>query len=311
MPGDDVSFEELVARQISRGGMQPSTSKQVVKKPFLKKGSRGWWKDNSRARKKPYVLTSGGEEFVANAPAVERKQDLPPHHPRVPSSMPMSTHTSFDESVDLMQSYDWKAQQEANELEEFEYLEQAMLAQSQPVNHTLHTTSNSLGDENDLVQSTMEETPRIRTSFHENYEQDDIHTPLRTSYDTMPRLESNFFDEYEPGTLQGLVPAPDFLRGSSSPWEKELNASQDDSLQFDEWRKGILQDSDEKELEFSSVQIPNRPGSLQFGSLDMSELSIADSEPWEVESLPPQQPAQVSNATDTITTTIESSPSSL
>ncbi|EQC36884.1 hypothetical protein SDRG_05713 [Saprolegnia diclina VS20] len=228
MPGDSVSFEALVEKQWSATAPTPA-GRHVPKKPFLKKGARGWWKDNIPAKRKPYVLTSEGHELSAPAAAAPR--------PSAPSTAAAKsradTSMRSEPSMDLMQSYDWKMQQDADDLEEFEYLEQAMLAQSSPA----------------------------KDSFLDEYEDG------RLAPELLPRQD----DEYAPA------------------WEKALYGSEDnadDSLLFDEWRKGILK-NDEPELQFSSIHVPapeeNVDQALHYGSLNMSELSVADSEPWDVD----------------------------
>ncbi|OQR99386.1 centromere protein J [Achlya hypogyna] len=283
MPGDNVSFEALLEKQWPAQG-PPSGARKVKKKSFLKKGARGWWMENIPAKRKPYVLVSGDDAIprpptaaksVTPAPSVQRRMsnEFTPRPAATPKSTPAQTpqtplqskrsenavvvdaptrpekseHPSYlDAPADLMQSFDWKLQQDADDLEEFEYLEQAMLAQS--------------GD--------------------------------------------NFLDDYDGGMAHELLPPPE---AHPPAWEKALLASEDhdDSLQFERWRQGLLQDDDgleeknEPELRFSSVQVA-APDELRHGSLDLSELSIADSEPWDIEAsrneeaAPPAAPSATS-----------------
>ncbi|KDO17390.1 hypothetical protein SPRG_17097 [Saprolegnia parasitica CBS 223.65] len=227
MPGDSVSFEALLEKQWPATAPTPA-GRHVPKKPFLKKGARGWWKDNIPAKRKPYVLTSEGHELSAPAASAPR----PSAPSKADARSRLDTSVRSEPSMDLMQSYDWKMQQDADDLEEFEYLEQAMLAQSSPA-------------------------------------------------------KDSFLDDYEDGRLAPeLLPRQD--QDDAPAWEKALYGSEDnadESLLFDEWRKGILK-SDEPELHFSSVHLPapdENDQALHYGSLDMSELSVADSEPWDVD----------------------------
>ncbi|RHZ14592.1 hypothetical protein DYB37_008594 [Aphanomyces astaci] len=66
MPGAHVSFDDLLEREWSANQPHAHTSsdgrKQVPKKPFLKRGARGWWKNSDKAVPMAYSLSSAHDD---------------------------------------------------------------------------------------------------------------------------------------------------------------------------------------------------------------------------------------------------------
>ncbi|KAJ0409659.1 hypothetical protein P43SY_008531 [Pythium insidiosum] len=64
--GTHASFEQILARELAkqaRAGDEEASARAREKKPFLRKGARGWWMENPGARQKmqKHVLTSADE----------------------------------------------------------------------------------------------------------------------------------------------------------------------------------------------------------------------------------------------------------
>ncbi|KAH9127274.1 hypothetical protein AeMF1_002407 [Aphanomyces euteiches] len=168
-----VSFEELLEREWRSSESVTANSaapkKDVQKKPFLKRGARGWWKSSDKAKAIAYTLSSTDEASSTDSKtpaqvshfAVQREEQKPPRFmqstetttsrnnstilpariqspkdevaksvvakPNQRDRLPLDW--SFNKASDLEQlglSYEWKAQQDTEELEEFEHLEQAI-----------------------------------------------------------------------------------------------------------------------------------------------------------------------------------------
>ncbi|TMW55213.1 hypothetical protein Poli38472_013104 [Pythium oligandrum] len=97
--GTHASFEQLLSRELAkeeRGTRRTSmgTGRKVVKKPFLKKGSRGWWMENPEAKHKMHrhVLISTEETETTRTPP--RRRSTPPMRRKAsPSPSSSSEHS--------------------------------------------------------------------------------------------------------------------------------------------------------------------------------------------------------------------------
>ncbi|EEY53014.1 uncharacterized protein PITG_19884 [Phytophthora infestans T30-4] len=95
-PSGNVPFEELLARELRKSeGINTktsvSTSSKVSKKPFLKKGARGWWMRQPDAKQKvvKHTLVSKGEEektISRTASVTQKRQPTQQQRRRRPSS---------------------------------------------------------------------------------------------------------------------------------------------------------------------------------------------------------------------------------
>ncbi|KAG3003961.1 hypothetical protein PC128_g7355 [Phytophthora cactorum] len=82
VPSANVPFEELLARELRKSGgtdakKSAPASGKVAKKPFLKRGARGWWMRQPGAKQKvvKHTLVSKREEAASRAaPVVQRRQ---------------------------------------------------------------------------------------------------------------------------------------------------------------------------------------------------------------------------------------------
>ncbi|KAG1687038.1 hypothetical protein DVH05_005659 [Phytophthora capsici] len=93
--GISVPFEELLAQELrkSEGNDTKTTAKPGVKKPFLKRGARGWWMRQPGAKQKvvKHTLASKGEQETASANSKPMRQRIPQQQHRRGSSSSISS----------------------------------------------------------------------------------------------------------------------------------------------------------------------------------------------------------------------------
>ncbi|KAF0710196.1 Aste57867_5647 [Aphanomyces stellatus] len=259
------SFEDLLDREWRsekhQAGSSTPVRRNVSKKPFLKRGARGWWKDSAKAKPMAYMLSSEDgaspvepkpkqptlrtnttilappkkaspidtisdvQEFLARQreeraatfreQAAARPSAAPPREWDVQSSMlrlslaaddRQAFDWSFSKSSDmdnLMQSYDWKIQQDAHDLEEFEYLEQTLLKETPPPPQT---------EEKDLLAELEDWAPEdIKASSFQNLDESEE----ELGFSTM-----QYFHDSKPQQNDDMLDNLSMSFADSEPWEE-------------------------------------------------------------------------------------------
>ncbi|ETV95707.1 hypothetical protein H310_11123 [Aphanomyces invadans] len=354
MPGAHVTFEDLLEREWSSnrhsvGGTDGTTqsTRHVAKKPFLKRGARGWWKDSGKAKPVTYTLSSThdedqGESAATRTPAGQQQSPVQPRlrrtHPPSATLIATSSNASTRQVMHTLPP----SESRWSDLESKPRRESRVLGASSSryisVAHTspplIPSTSNSVVVREQLLST---------WSTHDSVNDDDVnqrHHPVVPSTSHWPSSVAQSFDwkleqdaqdleEFE-SLEQQLLEQHEQLAtstdhwdpGDSSPWTlHQENERRDLLAELDAWsREDIASNAappppalpvydsakqlndtlsnhsfmcDEGELGHQSSILPRSPGShVQQDKERSLDMSFADSEPWD----DPRPPCTTSNS---------------
>ncbi|KAJ0412467.1 hypothetical protein ATCC90586_005487 [Pythium insidiosum] len=147
--GTHASFEQILARELAkqaRAGDDAASARAREKKPFLRKGARGWWMENPGARQKmqKHVLTSADEGHQAHelrrhdGPSSGASNSRKETHPeqrraRRENAEDQRSNSSVETlgMSGIRRDFKARIEREADELADFEALERELAAEKE------------------------------------------------------------------------------------------------------------------------------------------------------------------------------------